>query len=69
MRIGKVRLFFALICVCCIGSGAFAQTISKPIHLIVPYAAGGPIDVTARVLAELVKIGFVCLDCRRYKYQ
>ena len=30
-----------------------AQT--KPIRLIVPYAAGGPIDVTARVLAERVK--------------
>ena len=26
----------------------------KPIRLIVPYAAGGPIDVTARVLAERV---------------
>ena len=33
--------------------GASAQ--SRPIRLIVPYAAGGPIDVTARVLAERVK--------------
>jgi tripartite-type tricarboxylate transporter receptor subunit TctC len=33
--------------------GAWAQT--RPIRLIVPYAAGGPIDVTARVLAERVK--------------
>ena len=32
-----------------------AQTPTKPIRLIVPYAAGGPIDVTARVLAERVK--------------
>ena len=66
MRIGKARLFFALICVCCIGSGAFAQTISKPIHLIVPYAAGGPIDVTARVLAERVKdnLGTVIVENR-----
>ena len=28
---------------------------SRPIRLIVPYAAGGPLDVTARVLAERVK--------------
>ena len=34
-------------------SGAWAQ--SRPIRIIVPYAAGGPIDVTARVLAERVK--------------
>ncbi len=27
----------------------------RPIRLIVPYAAGGPLDVTARVLAERVK--------------
>ena len=33
--------------------GAWAQ--SRPIRIIVPYAAGGPIDVTARVLAERVK--------------
>ena len=34
-------------------SAAWAQT--RPIRLIVPYAAGGPLDVTARVLAERVK--------------
>jgi tripartite-type tricarboxylate transporter receptor subunit TctC len=32
---------------------ALAQ--GKPIRLIVPYAAGGPLDVTARALAERVK--------------
>ena len=42
----------------------WAQT--KPIRLIVPYAAGGPIDVTARILAERVKdtLGPVMVDNR-----
>ncbi len=43
---------------------ASAQT--KPIRIIVPYAAGGPIDVTARVLAERVKdsLGTVIIENR-----
>ena len=43
---------------------AWAQT--KPIRIIVPYAAGGPIDVTARVLAERVKdsLGAVIIENR-----
>jgi tripartite-type tricarboxylate transporter receptor subunit TctC len=41
---------------------AFSQ--QKPIRLIVPYAAGGPIDVTARLIAEQVKtsLGTVIID-------
>ena len=41
---------------------AWAQ--GKPIRIVVPYAAGGPIDVTARVLAERVKetLGAVIID-------
>jgi tripartite-type tricarboxylate transporter receptor subunit TctC len=35
-------------------SAAWAQA-QKPIRLIVPYAAGGPIDTTARMLAERVR--------------
>ncbi|MDR3367781.1 tripartite tricarboxylate transporter substrate binding protein [Rhodoferax sp.] len=41
-----------------------AQAQDKPIHLIVPYAAGGPLDITARVLAEHVKssLGTIIID-------
>jgi tripartite-type tricarboxylate transporter receptor subunit TctC len=43
---------------------AAAQT--KVVRIIVPYAAGGPIDVTARVLAERVKdtLGTVIIENR-----
>ena len=43
-----------------------AQTQVKPIRLVVPYAAGGPIDITARALAEQVKatLGPVIIDNR-----
>jgi len=49
------------LCFCTVTS-AWAQ--NKPIRLIVPYAAGGPIDVTARALAERVKdtLGPVIID-------
>ncbi|WP_427915161.1 Bug family tripartite tricarboxylate transporter substrate binding protein [Ramlibacter sp. MMS24-I3-19] len=41
---------------------SFAQ--QRPIRLIVPYAPGGPIDVTARLLAERVKesLGTIIID-------
>jgi tripartite-type tricarboxylate transporter receptor subunit TctC len=50
----------ALSCSSC----ALAQ--ARPIRLIVPYAAGGPIDVTARLLAERVKdsLGTVIIENR-----
>ncbi len=43
-----------------------AQPAARPIRLIVPYAPGGPIDVTARVLAERVKdtLGTVIIENR-----
>ena len=44
--------------------GAWAQ--SKPLRIIVPYAPGGPIDVTARLLAERVQasLGTVIIENR-----
>ena len=51
-------------------TGLLAQpvtgTSARPIRLVVPYAAGGPIDVTARWLAERVRdsLGVVVVDNR-----
>ncbi|MDD2547590.1 MAG: tripartite tricarboxylate transporter substrate binding protein [Burkholderiaceae bacterium] len=41
-----------------------ARAQNAPIRLIVPYAAGGPLDVTARALAERVResLGTVVID-------
>jgi len=66
MRTINSPSFFIHILLFCICSSAIAQPISKPIHLIVPYAAGGPIDVTARILAERVKdsLGTVIVENR-----
>jgi tripartite-type tricarboxylate transporter receptor subunit TctC len=57
-----LNIFTALVCIT--SPSVWAQT--KPIRLIVPYAAGGPIDVTARVLAERVKdsLGTVIIENR-----
>jgi tripartite-type tricarboxylate transporter receptor subunit TctC len=44
----------------------FARAQAKPIRLVVPYPAGGPLDVMARALAERVKdtLGTVIVDNR-----
>ena len=43
-----------------------AWSQARPVRLVVPYAAGGPIDTTARLLAERVKdsLGTVIIDNR-----
>jgi tripartite-type tricarboxylate transporter receptor subunit TctC len=59
------RFLLALLCTAALlpSTQATAQP-QRPIRLIVPYAAGGPIDVTARILAERVKdsLGTVIID-------
>jgi tripartite-type tricarboxylate transporter receptor subunit TctC len=58
-------LGFALAAAVLLPSLALAQP-ARTVHLIVPYAPGGPIDATARVLAERVKdsLGTVIIDNR-----
>jgi len=48
------------------GFSTLAAAQARPIRIIVPYAPGGPIDVTARVLAERVKdsLGPVIIENR-----
>ncbi|MDB5893271.1 MAG: transporter substrate-binding protein [Rhodoferax sp.] len=47
-------------------SQAQTATPTRPLRIIVPYAAGGPIDVTARIVAERVKdsLGPVIIENR-----
>ncbi|HEX4829436.1 MAG TPA: tripartite tricarboxylate transporter substrate-binding protein, partial [Xanthobacteraceae bacterium] len=48
----------ALLLAACVASLAAAQTTadfpSRPVKLLVPFAAGGPTDVVARILADLL---------------
>ena len=55
---------------CLAAAAAFSSPVTlaqqRPIRLVVPYAPGGPIDVTARLLAERVKdsLGTVIIENR-----
>ena len=48
-------ILLAVLTLVATATSSLAQVQGKPIRLIVPYAAGGPLDVTARALAERVK--------------
>jgi tripartite-type tricarboxylate transporter receptor subunit TctC len=58
------RHFLSLCAVAALALPGSGWAQGKPIHLIVPYGAGGPIDTTARVLAEQVRstLGTVIID-------
>jgi tripartite-type tricarboxylate transporter receptor subunit TctC len=49
-----------------VSSAPLAWAQARPIRLVVPYAPGGPIDVTARLMAERVKdtLGTVIIENR-----
>jgi len=49
-----------------LAAAPFAQAQARPIRLIVPYPAGGPLDVMARALADKVKdsLGTVVVENR-----
>ncbi|CAN5212258.1 tripartite tricarboxylate transporter substrate binding protein [soil metagenome] len=60
------RLLTAALAALCIFSTGAAHAQPKPIHLIVPYPPGGPLDIVARALAEKVQptLGTVVVDNR-----
>lgn len=53
---GWLRMLAAALAVLASGCGASAQTPypSRPVHIFVPYAAGGAVDILARTLGDAV---------------
>ncbi len=51
---GMFRIFFALVALLVCGTAAFAQQgfPSKQVHLLIPYPAGGAVDILGRTLGD-----------------
>nr|MDQ6882426.1 tripartite tricarboxylate transporter substrate-binding protein [Pseudomonadota bacterium] len=60
------RAVLRILAACAAWACILAAAQTRPIRIIVPYAAGGPIDATARLLAERVKdaLGTVIVENR-----
>ncbi len=57
MRMLKSIATATIMTLAALTSGALAQTFpTRPVTLVVPYPAGGPTDVVARVLAERMRV-------------
>ena len=66
MTLQLKKLLALSLVACAVLAPSFASAQAKVTRLIVPYAAGGPIDVTARLMAERVKdtLGTVIIENR-----
>ena len=66
MTLNAKKLLALSLVACTVLVSSFANAQTKVTRLIVPYAAGGPIDVTARLMAERVKdtLGTVIIENR-----
>src|SRR5271163_3509330 len=53
---GRFRMFAAALAMLAAGGNAWAQSPfpAKPVHIFVPYAAGGAVDILARTLGDAV---------------
>jgi tripartite-type tricarboxylate transporter receptor subunit TctC len=63
-RTGLQRRHLVISTAVALAAPQLALAQARPIRLVVPYAPGGPIDVTARLMAERVKdsLGTVIID-------